>query len=168
MSEPCEDCGDEGGYYFHGRSLCLSCKFRREDEEEDRRRFQWEMEESRRRLYERMEAEEEYDRELDLIEDQRERARRNYFARVSEDSGNDGCFIATAAYGTPLAVEIQTLRNFRDKCLKKFGLGRKFVSVYYKISPPLAAKIRADKKRRKLVRIFLGPIVRLFRVMGYK
>lgn len=48
------------------------------------------------------------------------------------------CFIATAAFESPCAPEVLALRKFRDERLKSFTLGRKFVLVYYRISPPVA------------------------------
>ena len=48
------------------------------------------------------------------------------------------CFIATAAFENPNALEVQDLRVFRDLTLKKYGWGRQFILAYYKISPPLA------------------------------
>lgn len=49
-----------------------------------------------------------------------------------------GCFIATAALGSDVAPEVLTLSAFRDRFLSSFFIGRIFIRVYYKISPPLA------------------------------
>lgn len=74
-------------------------------------------------------------------------------------SGKSGCFIATAAYGTAMAREVQSLRDLRDRHLLKNPLGRKFVELYYKYSPPVAAYIQDKPKLRALVRAVLKPLV---------
>lgn len=89
-------------------------------------------------------------------------------APAPPQQASSGCFIATAAYGTPLAQEIQVLRNFRDKRLDKSYLGRSFVGLYYKTSPPIADTISQSELRRKIVRMFVDPIVEVVRRLGYR
>ena len=62
------------------------------------------------------------------------------------------CFIATAAYGTDTAREIDILREFRDEILMPNSLGVRFVSLYYKISPPMADFIARHDILRAIVR----------------
>lgn len=82
---------------------------------------------------------------------------------VKED-GACGCFIATAAYGTPMAEEIDMLREFRDEVLLSNSLGAKFVSFYYKTSPPIADFISQHEVLRTIVREgFVNPIVALLK-----
>jgi len=70
------------------------------------------------------------------------------------------CFIATAAYGTDTAEEIDILREFRDAVLLPNSLGAKFVSLYYKTSPPIADFISQHEVLRTAVRVgFVDPIV---------
>jgi hypothetical protein len=69
------------------------------------------------------------------------------------------CFIATAAYGTPMASEIQVLRDFRDRYLVTNAPGRCFVSLYYKCSPPVARFIAHHDSLRAVVRGGLAPII---------
>ena len=63
----------------------------------------------------------------------------------SEDSsaagGGEGCFIATAAYGSSVSAELTTLRRFRDSALLRSSLRRALAKSYYKVAPPLAACI---------------------------
>ena len=51
------------------------------------------------------------------------------------------CFIATAAFESAHAPEVQDLRVFRDLTLKKYAWGRGFILAYYKISPPIACLV---------------------------
>ena len=46
-----------------------------------------------------------------------------------------GCFIATAIYGSYDCPQVWTLRRFRDNILAETWLGRKFINIYYSISP---------------------------------
>ena len=62
------------------------------------------------------------------------------------------CFIATAAYGTPLHEDIGVLRDFRDEYLMPNLAGRTFVRIYYNTSPPLADVIRENEGLRSVVR----------------
>lgn len=77
------------------------------------------------------------------------------------------CFIATAAYGTSMAEEIQILRRFRDRSLNPHFLGQHLIAFYYAISPKIAARIAASHSARKWVRMFLKPIVTALKRLAY-
>jgi parallel beta-helix repeat protein len=72
------------------------------------------------------------------------------------------CFIATAAYGTDTAEEIDILREFRDTVLLPSNLGATFVSFYYRTGPPIADFISQHEILRTTVRVCLiDPIVEM-------
>jgi hypothetical protein len=79
------------------------------------------------------------------------------------DPGGGGgvrfCFIATAAYGSPMAGEIGILRRFRDKYLLTNPLGQGLVGLYYRVSPPIADFIAEHPSLKLLVRVALLPAV---------
>ncbi len=77
----------------------------------------------------------------------------------SGGGGGRDCFIATAAYGTPMAGEIGILCRFRDERLLKNRFGREFVRFYYRNSPPVADYISNRPALRAFVRALLRPIV---------
>jgi len=79
--------------------------------------------------------------------------------------GGGGCFIATAAYGTPMAKEVRSLCEFRDDVLLKYPAGRNFVEFYYKTSPPIADFIRNRPDLKAMVREALKPLVRWSRFL---
>jgi len=70
-----------------------------------------------------------------------------------------GCFIATAAYGSYLDPHVQSLRMFRDETLMRTRFGRKVVSLYYELSPPIAHYIAQSEFRKKVMRIVLIPVI---------
>ncbi|KPL23578.1 MAG: hypothetical protein AMJ75_05815 [Phycisphaerae bacterium SM1_79] len=71
----------------------------------------------------------------------------------------EGCFIATAAYGTPAAADIEILREFRDEYLLTNAVGRALTDLYYKVSPPMAQFITEHPVLKPIVRAGLVPAV---------
>jgi len=69
------------------------------------------------------------------------------------------CFIATAAYGSPLHPHLDILRDFRDRYLMPSKLGRILVECYYKYSPAVADLIAEHKALKWMVRVGLLPLV---------
>jgi hypothetical protein len=83
----------------------------------------------------------------------------DYAIKATFSCGYEMCFIATAAYSTPVAEEIQILREFRDKYLLINPLGEGFVDIYYGISPPIAAFITEHSGLKPIVRAGIMPVV---------
>ncbi len=79
--------------------------------------------------------------------------------------GSSDCFIATAAFGTPMEPQVMLLRNFRDEHLLTNAAGRAFVKTYYAISPPIADVIRESETLRAVTRAGLYPIIEAVKVL---
>ncbi len=62
------------------------------------------------------------------------------------------CFIATAAYGSPAAPVVVTLRAYRDSVLSLSTRGLALIGVYERLSPPIARAISRSRALRWLVR----------------
>jgi hypothetical protein len=75
------------------------------------------------------------------------------------------CFVATAAWGSPLADEIGALRRLRDRELASNALGRALVSAYYAVGPWLADAIRPHEVVRAVTRAVLEPVVAVARMI---
>jgi len=80
---------------------------------------------------------------------------------TSTSGGGGSCFIATAAYGTPMAEEVKILSRFRDQHLLNNNYGKTFVKMYYKYSPRVADYIRHRVWARSVVRLILRPLVKI-------
>jgi len=81
---------------------------------------------------------------------------------VTANFGKPGffqCFIATAAYGTPMAEEIEILRKFRDEYLLTNPIGATLVEFYYRVSPPIAQFITEHPSLKPIVQAGLLPAV---------
>jgi parallel beta-helix repeat protein len=72
---------------------------------------------------------------------------------------NEGCFVATAAYGYYSAPEVQVLRDFRDQYLLTNKPGRAFVAWYYTYGPYAAHFITLHPELKPLVRLALQPLI---------
>ena len=87
---------------------------------------------------------------------------KDYTKRRKKDS-KQGCFIATATYGSTMASEVNTFRIWRDNVLTKNVIGRLIINFYYKISPPIAKWISKDEKRKGKTRLVLDFILKQIR-----
>ncbi|MFO7555025.1 MAG: CFI-box-CTERM domain-containing protein, partial [Desulfobacterales bacterium] len=80
---------------------------------------------------------------------------------LGSDSDGSGCFIATAAYGSPMVPHIKLLSQFRDRFLLSSKTGKKLVRIYYTHSPAIADFIKKHDNLRALVRLGLIPFLGL-------
>ena len=93
-----------------------------------------------------------------------------YFVPIAEQDYPWGiedktkCFIATATYGNSFEVEL--LQSFRDEYLSTNKLGRLFLKIYYKFSPPMARFVSKSSFLKMLVRAHLSPFVKLIRFLS--
>lgn len=79
------------------------------------------------------------------------------FVISNVDSGP--CFIATAAFGSPLAEQVEILRQFRDKYLLTNSFGKKFVAWYYRNGPFAANWIKNKPPAKVAVQVALYPLI---------
>ena len=77
----------------------------------------------------------------------------------------DACFIATAAYGSLLANDVEMLRRFRDRMLRRSVLGELAVETYYTFGPAVAGLIGESDLLRSTARDALAPLVRWVRAV---
>src|SRR5690606_29911186 len=71
----------------------------------------------------------------------------------------DWCFVATAAYGSIMANDVEMLRHFRDSMLKNTVMGELFVETYYTFGPAVAGVVGESDLLRSTARSVLAPIV---------
>lgn len=82
-----------------------------------------------------------------------------------------GCLIATAAFGTELAPQVQTLREIRDNVLFSTSSGTAFMAgfneFYYSFSPTVADLERQNPVFREIVRITITPVLSTLSILNY-
>ena len=85
----------------------------------------------------------------------------------SSDGG--GCLIATAAYGTEMAPQVQFLREIRDNTVMSTASGTSFMTgfnqLYYSFSPTIADMERENPMFQEAVRAFITPMISTLSIM---
>lgn len=97
-----------------------------------------------------------------------EAARRNSRRSSTSGSSSDGCYIATAVYGSYDCPEVWTLRRFRDEVLRASVLGRLFIRGYYAVSPGLARHLGSKQLFQKPVKMALDSFVSHLKKAGFR
>ena len=86
----------------------------------------------------------------------------------SEEEGG-GCLIATAAYGSEMAPQVQLLREIRDNQLMNTESGSAFMSgfneLYYSFSPTIADMERENPMFKEAVKLGLTPMLSSLAIM---
>jgi hypothetical protein len=78
----------------------------------------------------------------------------------------DACFIATAAYGSLMANDVELLRHVRDAYLSRSALGELAVEAYYTFGPGVASVIAPSELMRATARAVLAPVVATIRLLA--
>lgn len=92
-------------------------------------------------------------------------------ASVEAQSGSKGggCLIATAAFGTELAPQVQFLREIRDNTVLSTSSGAAFMTgfnqFYYSFSPTIADWERENPVFKESVRAFITPMISTLSIM---
>ena len=79
---------------------------------------------------------------------------------------NQGCYVATAVYGSYDCPQVWTLRRYRDNTLANTWYGRAFIHTYYAISPTLVKWFGKTKWFRKLWKGKLDKMVARLQAQG--
>ena len=87
----------------------------------------------------------------------------------TKPTGGGGCLIATAAYGSELAPQVQFLREIRDNTVMSTSAGASFMTgfnqLYYSFSPTIADYERENPMFQEAVRAFITPMVSTLSIM---
>jgi YVTN family beta-propeller protein len=78
---------------------------------------------------------------------------------TSSEHSTGACFIATAAYGSPLAHHVEVLRNFRNRYLLTNPVGQTFCRFYSRYSPPIAEIISRHEFLKTTTQWALSPLI---------
>ena len=88
-----------------------------------------------------------------------------------EKSNDGGCLIATAAFGSELAPQVQLLREIRDNTILQTESGSTFMTgfnqFYYSFSPAVADYERENPVFKEAVRVTLTPLLTSLTLLQY-
>jgi peptidyl-prolyl cis-trans isomerase B (cyclophilin B) len=88
---------------------------------------------------------------------------------VNEEGG--GCLIATAAYGSEMAPQVQFLRELRDNTVLQTQSGTTFMTgfnqFYYSFSPVIADYERENPVFKEAVKVTLTPLLTSLTLLNY-
>ena len=92
-------------------------------------------------------------------------------AENTTESNGGGCLIATAAFGSEMAPQIQLLRELRDNTILETKSGNAFMSgfnqFYYSFSPAVADYQRENPIFKEAVKLTLTPLLTSLAILNY-
>jgi len=90
---------------------------------------------------------------------------------VPDQTGGGGCLIATAAFGSELAPQVQMLREIRDNTILSTTSGTAFMigfnQFYYSFSPTIADWERENPIFQDAVRIAITPLLTSLSILNH-
>ena len=90
---------------------------------------------------------------------------------VAEQQGGGGCLIATAAFGSEMAPQVQFLREIRDNTVLQTESGSIFMTgfnqFYYSFSPTIADYERENTAFKETVKIAITPMLTSLAILNY-
>ena len=92
----------------------------------------------------------------------------SYSSSSNRSKSNEGCYIATMAYGDYDHPQVKILRNYRDQFLSKTLMGRSFIRFYYYISPKLVKHLQGHKTTNYYIRILLDKLIYYIKYRYYE
>ncbi|MCE9617483.1 MAG: copper-binding protein [Nitrosarchaeum sp.] len=91
--------------------------------------------------------------------------------QIPEDKNDNGCLIATAAFGSELSPQVQQLRELRDNTILKTKSGMTFMTTfnqfYYSFSPTVADFEREHLIFKEAVKITLTPMLTSLSILNH-
>jgi len=90
---------------------------------------------------------------------------------VAEQQKGGGCLIATAAFGSEMAPQVQFLREIRDNTVLQTQSGSTFMTgfnqFYYSFSPAIADYERENSAFKETVKIAITPMLNSLAILNY-
>lgn len=91
--------------------------------------------------------------------------------QIVPDVSSDDCIIATASFGSPMAKEVQMLREIRDNQLLKTESGTAFMGgfnqFYYSFAPTVAGWEHENPVFKEVVKTVITPLITSMSLLNY-
>ena len=92
-------------------------------------------------------------------------------SQPAEEKKGGGCLIATAAFGSEMAPQVQFLREIRDNKVLQTESGSTFMTgfnqFYYSFSPAVADYERENPAFKETVKLALTPMLTSLAILNY-